>query len=117
MRSFSTGGNIRPNGFEEDTVNNPDGIDRTIVTTVNRDGGNVNAVSDWFNACRLGEISTASLRFIGLFIDTSGSMTLSTVQASYNKFVEDLNNTGLVFDEVFNGREEWIDPFLVDLAP
>ena len=95
----------------------PDMIDRTTVALVNRDQGDTAQESDWFNLCGLSVYSSASVPFIGLFIDQSGSMTLGTVQASYNKFLADLNTAGLVFQEVTNSNEEWVDPFLTTLAP
>ncbi|KAG7373026.1 Dictyostelium Slime mold-like repeat protein [Nitzschia inconspicua] len=105
-----------PPAFETDTLS-PDGIDRTIVSLVNRDDGDAGLVSDWFNICGLGVYSSSSISFIGLFIDESGSMTLDTVRASYNKFISDLTNAGFTFQEVNNDFEEWVDPFLTTLAP
>jgi hypothetical protein len=92
-------------------------IDRTTVATVNRDNGDTALESDWFDICGLSVYSSASVPFIGLFIDQSGSMTLRTVQASYNKFVVDMTAAGLSFREVTNANENWILPFLTDLAP
>lgn len=98
-------------------MNNPDGIDRTTVALVNRDQGDATLASDWFNDCGLDALSPSSVTFLGLFIDTSGSMTLNTVMASYNKFLADIENVPLAYDQVFNGAERWIDPFLTTLAP
>lgn len=138
-----------PTGFSADTVNNPDGIDRTskylrlqkgslysfarknlltsfagllflhttVALTVNRDNGNAELASDWLNACQLGDLSPSSIQFVGLFVDTSGSMTLNTVRSSYDKFLVDLEAAGLTFAQVFNNQERWIDPFLTTLAP
>ena len=105
-----------PEGFYNDTLS-PDGIDRTIAKVVNRDGGNPDLVSDWFDACELGRLSPASVGFIGLFIDTSGSMTLSTVLASRDQFLLDVEAANLAIAQVFNGAERWIDPFLTTLVP
>ena len=98
-------------------MNNPDGIDRTLAMTVSRDGGNVQLASDWFSACQLDRFSPSSVPFVGLFIDTSGSMTLGTVQASYEKFLQDLEDAGLTYAQVFNGAEQWVTPFITTLAP
>ena len=106
-----------PNGFADDTVNNPDGFDRTLASTVNRDNGDVGLISDWFSLCQLDLLSPNSVPFVGLFIDTSGSMRLSTVQASYNQFLVDLNAANLTFAQVFNPSEQWVDPFITTLAP
>ena len=89
----------------------------SVALTVNRDGGNAELASDWFNACQLSDLSPSSIQFVGLFIDTSGSMTLNTVRASYDKFLVDLAAAGLTFAQVFNNQERWIDPFLTTLAP
>ena len=105
-----------PEGFYNDTLS-PDGIDRTIAKVVNRDGGNPDLVSDWFDACELGRLSPASVGFIGLFIDTSGSMRLSTVLASRDQFLLDVEAANLAIAQVFNGAERWIDPFLTTLVP
>ena len=113
-RRFSS--SYRPNGFDADTLS-PDGIDRTIAATVNRDNGNVASVSDWFTICELDTLSPSSIRFVGLFIDTSGSMTLNTVLASRNEFLADVAAAGLEIAQVFNGSERWIDPFLTTLVP
>jgi hypothetical protein len=99
-----------PTGFDTDTLS-PDGINRTIAKTVSRDNGNVASASDWFTLCE------SSIGFVGLFIDTSGSMTLSTVTASYNKFVADLEREALAYAQVFNRAEDFIVPFLTTLVP
>jgi hypothetical protein len=44
-------------------------------------------------------------------------MTLNTVQASYDKFLVDIGNSGVDYDQVFNGAERWIDPFVTTLSP
>lgn len=107
-----------PAGFEDDSVNNPEGIDRTVLTTVNRDNSVVARASDWFGACDfLGNLSPSSVNYIGLFVDTSGSMNLSTVLASYEKFLADLQAAGFGYRKVFNRYEKWIEPFLTTLAP
>ena len=51
-----------------------------------------------------------------MFIDTSGSMTMSTIQASYNAFVEKLNARGITIITVTNSNEDWVTPFLTDLT-
>lgn len=94
-------------------------MDRTIVLDVNRDGGNSTLASDWLTLCELDKLSTNNtIDFVGLFVDTSGSMTLSTVQASYDKFVNvDSKAAGLRIVSVFNGNENWIYPFRSELVP
>lgn len=84
---------------------------RTIFTIVNRDGGDPNAASDWYDICRLDRFAATSIEFVGLFIDTSGSMTLATVKASYELFQNRLARAGLTYCSVFNAREDWITPF------
>lgn len=101
----NTGNDVlyRPPAFDSDP--------RTKNKTVTRDGGNPADASDWFNDCGFGSLSTSGIDFVGLFIDTSGSMALSTVQASYDLFVTTLANAGLSFCKVENSDEDWITPF------
>ena len=83
---------------------------------VNRDGGNSAQRSSWFNICDLGNEPSGSV--ISVFIDTSGSMTLSTVQASYDQFQVDCASAGIdiVFDTQ-SGGERWIIPHDKDIPP
>jgi len=78
-----------------------------------RDGGNVNNTSDWYNICGLDAIPDNSK--VAIFIDGSGSMTMSTVSASYQKLSDKLTERGISFITVTNGNEDWITPFDVEL--
>lgn len=78
-----------------------------------RDNGNANNTSDWYNICGLDAIPNNSK--VAIFIDGSGSMTMGTVQASYNKLSEKLTERGITFITVTNGSEDWITPFDVEL--
>ena len=80
---------------------------------VNRDDSNPGNESDWFAICDIDTLPEGSS--IALFIDTSGSMTMSTIQASYNKFVAKLNEKNITITTVTNSNEDWITPFLVNL--
>ena len=80
---------------------------------VNRDGGTTADASDWFAICDIDTLPEGSS--IALFIDTSGSMNMATVQASYDKFVAKLNAKNITIITVTNNNEDWITPFLVDL--
>ena len=80
---------------------------------VNRDDSNPGYESDWFAICDIDTLPEGSS--IALFIDTSGSMTMATVQASYDKFVAKLNAKNITITTVTNSNEDWITPFLVDL--
>ena len=81
---------------------------------VNRDGGNTNATSDWYTICGMDSLPDGSK--VALFIDTSGSMTMSTIQASYDLLVSKLNARAITIISVTNSNEDWITPFLTDLA-
>ena len=81
---------------------------------VNRDGGNTNATSDWYTICGMDNLPDGSK--VALFIDTSGSMTMSTIQASYDLLVSKLNARAITIISVTNSNEDWITPFLTDLA-
>ena len=112
----------RPEGFEDDTRNNPDGIDRTTVRGVIRDNGRSSEsgsllFSDWIEACELDSFMPSSVR---LFIDETGSMTRFTVDNSLGFFLSDLESNDIPVDEIsfFPDREEsWIEPFLENNAP
>lgn len=94
-----------------------DGVDRTIFADVSRDAGVVEDASDWFAECNLAElIASTPIGFIGLFLDTSGSMRLATVRASYDKFIAEVEASGQLISRVCNPRENWIDPFLTQLT-
>ena len=80
---------------------------------VNRDDSNPGNESDWFAICDIDTLPEGSS--IALFIDTSGSMNMTTVQASYDKFVAKLNAKNITITTVTNSNEDWITPFLVDL--
>jgi hypothetical protein len=95
---------------------------RTTFAQVSRDNLGASSEiqpspSDWFNICGFGVYEGSDIDFIGKFLDTSGSMSLSTVQASNDLFDENVNSTGLTIQEVFNGIEDWITPFLTTLVP
>jgi hypothetical protein len=76
---------------------------------VNRDNGNEADVSDWYTICGLDKIPDDSK--IALFIDQSGSMTLSTVQASYNLLMSKLADRNINVLVITNGNEDWISSF------
>jgi len=80
---------------------------------VNRDDSNPGNESDWFAICDIDTLPEGSS--IALFIDTSGSMTMATVQASYDAFVAKLNAKNITITTVTNSNEDWITPFLVNL--
>jgi hypothetical protein len=84
---------------------------RVVFATVNRDNGNTALASDWLAACNYTDLATSGIDFVGLFVDESGSMTRTTVQASLNKFFADLTAASLTYCSVFNGSEDWITPF------
>lgn len=82
--------------------------DGRLVQGVNRDDGNIANRSDWFGIVGL---QTGVDTRIGLFVDVSGSMTLSTVQASYNKFLSDCSTAGIEINPQTNSAEDWLEPF------
>ena len=80
---------------------------------VNRDNGNPDNITDWYKICNIDDLPEGSS--IALFIDTSGSMTMGTIQASYDAFLAKLNEKNITVTSVTNSNEDWITPFLVDL--
>lgn len=81
---------------------------------VSRDNGNTSLTSDWYTICGLDNLPEGSK--IALFIDNSGSMTTSTVQASYNLLLSKLASKNITIITVENGSEDWVTPFLTDLS-
>lgn len=80
---------------------------------VNRDNGNPLFVTDWYKICNIDDLPEGSK--IALFIDTSGSMTQATIQASYDLFVSKLAEKNISIITVTNSNEDWITPFLTEL--
>lgn len=90
----------------------------TVFRQVNRDGESASvSPSNWFDICGLQRLFSTGIGFVGLFVDNSGSMTTSTVQGSFDQFVATLEANDLEFTTLFNNQENWIEPFLVELAP
>lgn len=81
---------------------------------VNRDGGTTALASDWYTICGIASLPAGSS--IALFIDTSGSMTQATIQASYNLLLSKLAERNISIITVTNGNEDWITPFLTELS-
>lgn len=81
----------------------------TTYSQVNRDGGSTNAASDWYTICQLDQLPDGSK--LALFIDDSGSMRLSTVQASYNLFLQKIQARNMEIIVISNRTENWIEPF------
>jgi hypothetical protein len=77
---------------------------------VNRDGGSTSSRSDWFALCGLSAYPAGSV--VEISIDNSGSMTTSTVSASYNYCLEQCNAAGLTVRTVGMSGENWIAPFI-----
>lgn len=80
---------------------------------INRDNGNPQLVSDWYKICNIDSLPEGSK--IALFIDTSGSMTQSTIQASYDLLLSKLAEKNISVITVTNPNEDWITPFLTEL--
>jgi len=119
IRSFSTSGDVVATSsavtINDTSLNvgqNANGLTFGPIQ-VNRDGENGGIVSDWYSICGIDNLPEGSS--IALFIDTSGSMTQATIQASYNLLVQKLNEKNITITAVTNPNEDWITPFLVDL--
>lgn len=78
-----------------------------------RDNGNTNNITDWFELCQLQNSPVGTV--IGLFVDRSGSMTQSTIQASYVYFYQRCQAAGLIVTEVQDPNEDWITPFITEI--
>ena len=75
---------------------------------VARDNGNTFSRSDWFMICNLGSYSTGTV--VSLAIDTSGSLRLLAVRASYDLFKQKCAQAGLVLVEATLNDERWAPP-------
>lgn len=104
--------NITINDTSKEPGSNSNGLTFGPVI-VNRDGGNAADATDWYKICKIDDLPEGSS--IALFIDTSGSMTLQTVRASYDAFIAKLNAKNITVTTVTNNQEDWITPFLVNL--
>lgn len=90
---------------------------RTIYEQVSRDRGSVSSQSDWFEVCNLENLRKQGIVDVAIFIDNSGSLTTSQVQASYNFLLSRMEEEGLnLVAGVSNAIEDWISPFLTDFG-
>ena len=80
---------------------------------VNRDEGVALSASDWYTLCDLERIPDGSK--VAIFIDESGSMTMSTIAASYQQLSDKLTEREITFITVTNSNEDWITPFDIEL--
>ena len=110
--------------YGDQTVKTPTGIGTGAAPItnftkfdVNRDEGNTANTSDWFDLAGLSSLSTGSL--VTLWVDSSGSMTPSNVQASLDLFLTNCSNAGLNVNQSPNPNayfEEYIEPFIEELV-
>ena len=99
-------------GLFADFLNDPLAFGPTSVV---RDNGS-NFPDDWFTICGLNTLPPGS--YCSLAVDTSGSMTLSTVQSSYNLFIQKCADAGIniVINTTFSD-ENWITPHNIAIPP
>ena len=76
---------------------------------VNRDGGVTSNASDWYTICGLDKLPDGAK--IAIFVDISGSMTMNTIQASYDLLISKLQARNMDIITVQNSNEDWITPF------
>ena len=87
-----------------------DFIDKTFgPINVNRDNGVSSNASDWYTICGLDKLPDGAK--IAIFVDISGSMTMQTVQASYDLLISKLQARNMDVITVQNQNEDWITPF------
>jgi hypothetical protein len=80
------------------------------------DDNKTTATENWFELCGLDKLGATTVRSIGISVDQSGSMDKSTVESSYNKFIQDAAAAKLTICEVAGGHEDWITPFDTSLT-
>lgn len=76
---------------------------------INRDGGNSANASDIYSICNLDSLADGSK--VALFVDNSGSMTTSTIQAAYDSLIAQLQARNMDIIVVTNTSEDWISSF------
>jgi len=76
---------------------------------VNRDLGVTSNASDWYTICGLDKLPDGAK--IAIFVDISGSMTMNTIQASYDLLISKLQARNMDIITVQNSNEDWITPF------
>ena len=84
---------------------------------VNRDNGVAANQSDWFALAGIATGQGYSL--VTLWVDSSGSMTPSNVQASLDLFLAKCSNVGLTVEQAANPNsynESYIQPFITELT-
>ena len=83
---------------------------------VNRDEGNAGNRSDWFAICNFGSLPYGTI--VSIWIDISGSMRLSTVQASYDYFLARCAAAGIeIVLSLSASGERYIEGHIVYLPP
>ena len=82
---------------------------------VNRDSGMTSMRSDWFELAGFESLANSGA-LISLWIDTSGSMDMSSVQASYNLFIEKCNSAGISVETTTGYGENYIGAFVNELT-
>ena len=109
---------LQPRGWIKRALQMPDAFrkdNNTILKKVNRDQGNPDETSDWFDACNLHELRARGVTAVALFVDISGSVVLDDISASHNQFMEKLSESGLELkNATYNGDENWILPHIRD---
>jgi hypothetical protein len=89
------------------------GSDLNTFQVVNRDAANAANPSDWFEICGLPTEREKGMTRVGLYIDNSGSMYTSNVQASYDLFLQKTNEVGFyIVVGTQNAAEDMIGPCL-----
>lgn len=89
----------------------------SIFSKVDRDNGDVSERDNWFQICNLEGLRQSGVTAVALFVDNSGSLSGTQIQASIDFFMErvEANNMELL-DAIYNGDENWIQPHIVDYA-
>ena len=77
---------------------------------VSRDNGVASSATDWFSLLSLQDLLPGTV--VGIAIDVSGSMNTSTVQASYDLFLQKAASAGLSIVREFWNSERW--PYVWD---
>lgn len=99
---------LQPSGYASSRLKIPSNYNGDVLSNIRRDNGSTGSREDWFALAGLSSVPQGGV--VSLAIDTSGSMTLAQVQASYDFFKTRVANAGLQLVESSMSGERWAPP-------
>jgi len=90
------------------------GVLTRFYTNINRDGRDGTPMEDWYALSGIGRWS--DVKYVGLFVDDSGSLEIKHVQGSLDAFMANATASGIEVRKVYNGDENPFLPFITVLV-